>query len=189
MSYIVFDTEFTSWKGSMQNNWSKLGEHRELVQIGALKIQDGKIIEKLNIFIKPKINPVLSDYFIKLTGITNEHLDKYSQNIFVALDRFYEFSKNCIIYSYGNDYSIIEENLLLNSAPMKSKYFSLKWKEKFRDFKELLYDYDINSDKYTSGTIYKAFNLKLDNTHKVHNALDDAFSLYITSKYILEDNI
>ena len=85
MSYIVFDTEFTSWKGSMQNNWSKPGEHRELVQIGALKIQDGKIIEKLNLFIKPKINPVLSDYFIKLTGITNEHINKYGQNIFIAL--------------------------------------------------------------------------------------------------------
>ena len=63
MKYIVFDTEFTSWEGSMENNWSREGEHRELVQIGALKISDGKIIDKLDILVKPQINPILSDYF------------------------------------------------------------------------------------------------------------------------------
>lgn len=189
MTYIVFDTEFTAWEGSMERDWSRANEFRELVQIGALKIKDGKIIEKLDILIKPIKNPVLSKYFTDLTGITNKDIKKHGLDIHLALEKFYQFSKNCLLYSYGNDYSIIEENLMINFVPMKSKFFSFFWKSKFKDFKELLFDYDINPDNYTSGTIYKAFNLKISDQHKVHNALSDAYSLYITSKYILEDNI
>ena len=187
MKYIVFDTEFTSWEGSMENNWSREGEHRELVQIGALKISDGEIIDKLDILVKPQINPILSDYFQKLTLITNKDISEKGIHIYDALEKFYQFSKNFEIYSYGNDYSIILENLILNKAPIRSKFFSENWKNKFYDFKTLLYDYEIDPSKYTSGTIYKAFNIKMDSKHKVHNALRDAYSLYLSFEYILSD--
>ena len=67
MNYIVFDLEFTSWEGSMQRNWSGENEYKEIVQIAAIKVTDGKISDKLNILVKPNINPNLSDYFQKLT--------------------------------------------------------------------------------------------------------------------------
>ena len=186
MNYIVFDLEFTSWEGSMQRNWSGENEYKEIVQIAAIKVTDGKISDKLNILVKPNINPNLSDYFQKLTGIKNKHIKKSGIDIHIALEMFYNFSKNYTLYSYGNDYHIIHENLILNNVPRKSKFFSYVWQQKFKDFKDLLIDYDIDPSKYTSGTIYKAFNLKIKN-HNVHNALDDAYSLYVTSKYILED--
>jgi len=47
--YILFDTEFTAWKNSKKNNWSKSGEYRELIQIAAFKINNGKLVETLNI--------------------------------------------------------------------------------------------------------------------------------------------
>ena len=64
---VVFDLEFTSWKGSLQRNWSKNGEHREIVQIGAVMIDlesNFKIINQFNCLVKPTINPYLSDYFV-----------------------------------------------------------------------------------------------------------------------------
>ena len=45
MKYIVFDTEFTSLGRVWKIVEAREGEHRELVQIGALKISDGKIID------------------------------------------------------------------------------------------------------------------------------------------------
>jgi len=69
--FIIFDTEFTSWKGSQERNWSGKNEYMELVQIGALKVKKGdnrlEIVEIFSIFVKPKINPILSQYFINLT--------------------------------------------------------------------------------------------------------------------------
>jgi DNA polymerase III alpha subunit (gram-positive type) len=186
MKYIVFDTEYTSWKGSQERNWSNINEHRELVQIAALKIDNGEIIDKLDLYIKPNINTILSEYFTKLTGISNEDITEKGNHIIDALHLFLKFTNNYPIYSYGNDYIIIEENLLLNCIPLSSKLFSSEWKNNFIDFRELLYNYNINTDEYTSGTIYKAFNLEIDN-HMVHNAMHDTFSLYLVSKKIFDD--
>ena len=186
MKYIVFDTEFTSWDGSLERNWNNPNEHRELVQISALKIQNGEIIDKLNLYIKPNFNTVLSDYFIKLTGITNRDINTHGIHVIDALKKFYKFSENCTLYSYGNDYEIIEENLLLNYIPLSSELFSKKWKNNFKDFKELLINYDIDTNKYSSGTIYKAFDLIIENPY-VHNAEHDTYSLYLVCKKIFDN--
>ena len=34
--WIIIDTEYTSWKGSQERNWSNKYEYKELVQIGYL---------------------------------------------------------------------------------------------------------------------------------------------------------
>ncbi len=183
MRYIVFDTEFTSWEGSQENNWSKNGEYMELVQIGALKIEDGQIIDKFDVYIKPKINPILSDYFINLTGITNQKIEKEGIEFIEALERFYKFTQNLRLYSYGNDYGIIKENLKLNKISVNSKFYDLKWKAQFLDFCDLLKGSNIDPTKYSSGTIYQAFNFKLDN-HQVHNAFHDTYSLFLASTKI-----
>ena len=78
--FIIFDTEYTAWEGSQERNWSGVNEYMELVQIGALKVvktsRTIKIVKKFNIYIKPKKNPELSEYFINLTGITQNMVDK-----------------------------------------------------------------------------------------------------------------
>ena len=38
-TFIIFDTEFTAWEGSMERNWSGENEYRELVQISAFRIK------------------------------------------------------------------------------------------------------------------------------------------------------
>ena len=41
-TFIIFDTEFTAWEGSMQRGWSGQNEHREIVQISAIRIKKKK---------------------------------------------------------------------------------------------------------------------------------------------------
>jgi hypothetical protein len=70
--FILWDTEYTSWKGSQERNWKKtkksdITEYKELVMIGAIKVKKIgntlKIIDNKKIYIKPTYNPILSDYF------------------------------------------------------------------------------------------------------------------------------
>ena len=182
--YILFDTEFTAWKNSKKNNWSKSGEYRELIQIAAFKINNGKLVETLNIYIKPNINKKLSNFITKLTGITNNKLNKDGVTFKTAIKKFYDFSKYHTLYSYGNDYDVIKENLLLNNYDKKSKYMKRAWVNKFNDFKDILKkNSTIDPAKYTSGTIFKAFNIKMPKDHKIHNSFNDVNSMYNVCKY------
>ena len=130
---ILFDTEFTAWTGSQKRGWSLPNEHREIIQIAAFKIKDFKIVDTLNIYIKPTINKILSPYIIKLTKITNEKINKQGISFRKAINKFYDFCKYYPVYSYGNDWSVIKENIKLN------KIVDPKWenfKKKCLDFKE-----------------------------------------------------
>ena len=182
--YILFDTEYTSWEKSQKNNWSKPTEYREIIQIAAFKIKNGEIIDTLNIYVKPNINKKLSKYITKLTGITNHKINTEGISFKKAIAIFYDFSKYHTLYSYGNDYHVIKENLLLNDYDKKSKYMKRAWMNKFNDFKDILKkNSTIDPAKYTSGTIFKAFNIKMPKDHKIHNAFNDVNSMYNVCKY------
>ena len=75
---VVFDLEFTAWPGSIQSQWSRPGEFREVVQIGAVRLSPStlKPVDEFEMLIIPRLNPVLSDFFVQLTGITNEALTR-----------------------------------------------------------------------------------------------------------------
>ena len=69
----VFDLEFTAWECSMARHWLRPGEFKEVVQIGAVKLDaaTSKSWTSSMSWCGPRINPELSPYFEKLTGITN----------------------------------------------------------------------------------------------------------------------
>ena len=72
-----------------------------------------EIKNKLKILFIPKINSKLSNYFVNLTGITNQDIKNEGYTFIKGMDLFLNFTNNLPIYSYGNDYEIIEENLNL----------------------------------------------------------------------------
>lgn len=191
-NFILFDTEFTSWNKSIENNWSKVGEYRELVQIGAIKVKKVNNIlfteDRLSIYVKPTINEALSEYFINLTGITQETITNCGKSIDEALDIFYNFCKDdngysLPIFSYGNDYDIVLLNL--DKIPFsKNKIRYENWKGYFYDIREIFKKHT-NINNYTSGTIYKAFNIKIDKAN-VHNALWDCHSMYLALEYLIK---
>ena len=188
--FILFDTEFTAWNGSQLRNWSLYWEHKELISISALKIKQTKnkleIIDKFTCYIQPRINKQLSNYIIDLTGITQQKIDIQGVDFKIAIKKFYKFSENLQLYSYGNDYKIIQENLDLYKIPPDSKY--RLWINSFFDICPIFQCYGINTSKYTSGTIYKHFDLKTLNKIKIHNSEWDTYSLYITLQYVLYKN-
>jgi len=60
----------------------------EIIEIGAIKVENGQVVDTMDIFVKPK-TPV--SYFItNLTGITNEML-KSGYDIEEGMKKFIEF--------------------------------------------------------------------------------------------------
>lgn len=70
MNYIIFDLESTCWK-------ERSGQTREIIEIGALKIDSDLNIEsEFSAFIKPMVNPRLSVFCTELTSITQNDIDE-----------------------------------------------------------------------------------------------------------------
>lgn len=116
---ILFDTEFTAWRGSMARGWKGPGEHQEIVQIGAVRLdaQELKELAAFQVLIRPVINPVLSSYFVGLTRITNERLDDEGVSFEEGLARFAGFAGTNPCFSYGRDDLVIARNAALLGRP------------------------------------------------------------------------
>lgn len=185
INFILFDIEYTAWEGSQQRNWSYDNEYKEIICISALKINNTnnklEIIDKFNYYVKPKLNPILSNYIINLTGITQTIIDTEAYDFDIALEDFYIFCENYNIYSYGNDYTEIKINLELNNITKSSKYYI--WESQFYDIKPIFNIYNIDTSIYTSGSVYKSVGLKPNNV-KIHDAMWDTYSLFITLNFL-----
>lgn len=111
---VVYDLEFTAWDGSMARRWLGPGEYKEIVQIGAVKVAaDFSPIETLNLLIRPSVNPHLSPYLEKLTGITNAALAENGIAFAPAYCQFAAFAAGLPIISFGRDDLVIKDNLRL----------------------------------------------------------------------------
>jgi 3'-5' exoribonuclease 1 len=92
MNYIILDLEATCWKqkGKFQS---------EIIEIGALCINENKeILDEYCSFVKPIINPILSEFCTKLTTIEQQDIDVASEYPKV-LSNFQDW-----ILSYGANY-------------------------------------------------------------------------------------
>ncbi len=116
---VIFDTEFTAWRGSMERGWTGPGEYKEVVQIGAVRIDATTLKENasFSVLIKPLKNPILSDYLIDLTRITNERLASEGVDLATGIGEFLTFACDRSLHSYGRDDLIIAENAALLGRP------------------------------------------------------------------------
>ena len=120
---VVWDTEFTAWPGSQERSWTGPGEHRELVQIGAVALDATAGFAEIATFeriVRPKINPRLSQYFIDLTGITPQRVDGEGVPFPRALDDFAAFAKRWIgqVGAFGRDDVVLSENCALHGIAL-----------------------------------------------------------------------
>lgn len=94
MNYIILDLEATCWE-------SKAKGPNEIIEIGAVCVSAQKeILGEYCSFVRPSVHPVLSDFCIKLTSITQSDVDKapwFSE----AQHKFLEW-----VLSFGNDYML-----------------------------------------------------------------------------------
>jgi len=111
----VFDLEFTAWEGSMANRWSRPGEFTELVQIGAVRVDARSFAAEaeLDLLVRPRLNPVLSDYFVTLTGITNDAVAAHGVDFANAYRSFLAFADGCATLAFGAYNLIFADNIRL----------------------------------------------------------------------------
>ncbi len=112
---VIFDLEFTAWEGSMESRWTRRGEHTEVVQIGAVKLDAESLneVECFDMLIRPRVNPVLSDYLVELTGITNESVARRGVDFVTAYRAFLDFAGDAHAFAHGRDDLILLSNLTL----------------------------------------------------------------------------
>jgi len=195
MNIVIFDTEYTSWEGCQKFGWHG-NQKKEVVQISAVKINPKlDIIDNFCVYIQPKINPILSDYFEKLTGITNKLIEKEGIDFEKAYNKFIHFAGDCVCWSHGwgspleneSDGEIINDNLkLLNLSPKNIKYRNIA-----AFFADMYKKYNIDIKSQASGTIATLLGRE-DNLHNLgisqHNAIYDVLSIVEGVRYFASDS-
>ena len=197
MSFIIFDTEYTTWPGCQENGW-KENQKKEIVQIAAIKVSDQlDVIGKFNALCKPIINPILSDYFIQLTHITNETVQKYAKSFSSVYQKFESFVGDNICYSHawGADYlneadgKIVKENIILNKIPFSDK---ITYRNIAPIFAQLYKDNNIKIQNQCSGQIAKLLGIEKNMEHlklDTHNAFYDTYSILEGLKFFFPKSI
>lgn len=112
---VIFDLEFTAWEGSLLLGWTRAGEFREVVQIGAVKLDPASLkqVDEFEILILPRLNPVLSEFFTALTGISNEDVARRGVDFITGYRAFLDFAAGAPLWAHGRDDLVLTGNLRL----------------------------------------------------------------------------
>jgi len=167
----IFDLEYTAWECSMARAWLAPGEFREVVQIGALKLDADSFAAKaeFEVLIRPRFNPRLSPYFENLTGISNQQVIDQGVDFRTAYERFLTFVGEGPVAAFGRDEIVLEENLRLygirNARPLPLFY----------DLRGWFADQGVDPRGRHSCEIGPALGVPFSG--RIHNALDDVKSL------------
>lgn len=149
--YVVFDLETTGF--SPVNN--------RIIEIGAVKIQDGRITDRFSTFVNPK-QPI--PYKIQqLTSIRDEDVMD-APEIEEILPQFLEFSKGCVMVAHNAsfDMSFIKEN---------AKRMNLEREDTVVDTVGIARILLTHQAKHTLDACAKTLGISLENHHR---AVDDA---------------
>jgi inhibitor of KinA sporulation pathway (predicted exonuclease) len=127
----IFDLEYTAWECSMARHWLMPGEFKEVVQIGAVKLDADSfaVLGEFEILVRPRINPLLSPYFEKLTGITSARIARQGTDFALAYGRFVKFAGEGPIAAFGRDERVLEHNVRLYGmagAPALPVFYDLR---------------------------------------------------------------
>jgi DNA polymerase-3 subunit alpha (Gram-positive type) len=157
--YTVFDIETTGLSY----------EKDEIIEIGAVRIKDGKVTDTFDVFVKAKSK--ISDFTTKLTSITQEMVDS-GLELGEALKKFDNFAKDSVLVAHNAEFDC--SFMKINFAKVGMK-FDYTYADTLPLAKAL-----IKIKKYKLDYIVNYFNL--GNFHH-HRAVDDAT---VTGKVFLE---
>lgn len=98
MIYVIVDLEATCWEGRESNK-------NETIEIGAVLVNEKKqIISEFEQFVKPLMNPILSDFCKQLTSISQEQVDKapyFYEAVANFKDWINSYDKQFLLCSWG----------------------------------------------------------------------------------------
>lgn len=151
--YVVFDIETTGFSAIKD----------KIIEIGAVKVVNGKIIDKFSTFVNPE-RPIPFE-ITKLTSITDDMVMEYP-NIEVILPQFLEFAKDAVLVAHNASFDVgfIEQNCRYQD--IEPKFISVDTVALARVLLPTLSKYKLN-------IVAKALGISLENHHR---AVDDARS-------------
>jgi len=170
---VLYDLEFTAWEGSMATGWLRPGEFREVVQIGAVRIdvQTLAIVAEFNVLVRPRINKQLSGYLQSLTGITNAMVAERGVDFGDAYEAFVAFAGQGPIVSFGRDDRVLRYNIALygigDARPLPEHRNIVPW----------LNANGVSTKGLHACDVARACGAKFDG--REHDALEDARSLAV----------
>jgi len=183
---IIFDLECTTWEDAPARGWSGEDEYREIIQIGALKVDwpSGKIIDSLNVLVKPLLNPQLSEFVQQLTGIAQQAIDQEGIEFPLALEKFLGLCGSNKTYSYGPDALIIAENVALTKCHPGTLY-TMDMPE-FINIGPIIHRADPTAleQRVNSGRLWQHYNLPKPVGVGEHDALFDCYSILAALKFL-----
>jgi len=162
---VVFDFETTGLEYSKN----------EIIEIGAVKMKNGEIVETFTCFVKPKGE--ISEEITKLTGITNEMV-KDAYTIDKIIPDFYKFCYGCVIIAYNIDF----DYKFLNFQATKLGY---KFTNRQVDAMYLARLNVVGAKNFKLGSICAKLGVSLEGAHR---AINDTIATAEVVK-LISDNV
>ena len=163
--FVIFDIETTGFSST----------NDKIIEIGAVKMKRGLVIDKFSEFINPEIKIPMK--IVELTGISDKMVSN-AETIEKVLPRFLEFIKNTTVVAHNAKFDVGFitkkcEQLNLSLESNFSFIDTLEWaKILVKDIK-----------RYSLDALTKKFNIVLENHHR---AIDDAQATAEVFKVLLK---
>ena len=150
-SFVVFDLETTGFSP----------EKNKIIEIGAVKVVDGKITDRYSTFVNPK-EPI--PYKIENLTNINDSMVENAREIHEILPEFLEFCEGCVMVAHnaGFDMSFIKQNCI--NMNLEREFTVVDTVGLARMLLPAL-------NKHTLDAVAKALGVSLENHHR---AVDDA---------------
>lgn len=178
MIFIIYDLEATCWMGRPPRGIN------EIIEIGAVKVnQYGETLGSFERFIRPFVNPILSDFCSKLTSIQQNNVDSaqfYPRVIEEFKDWIFEDDQDYLLCSWGS----FDKQFLLNDCNLHK--LETDWVEgHYTDLKGQYSDIKgLDKDKGLKAVV-KVEGFEFTGVH--HRAISDAENLAkVFIKYVDE---
>lgn len=150
--FVVFDVETTGFDK----------DYNEIIEIGAVKVVEGKIVEQFQTFICPENE--IPKHITDLTTITNDMV-KDAPFIKDAITDFYKFCENCTLVGYNVEFDI---GFIKSAGAKANLLFDNKSSDAMELAKSKLY-----LPRYKLINVVEALNITLNNAHR---AIADAIA-------------
>ena len=150
-AFVVFDIETTGLKA----------EHADIIEIGAVKIVDGRIVDRFQTFVNDGV--VIPSNITALTGITNDML-RGAPPLRQVLNSFKRFCEGCCLVAHNARFDV---GFIHHHSEKYGVAFSEPYADTLMLARYLLHDLP----NHKLDTLCEHFGVRLENHHR---AIDDA---------------
>ena len=160
-TYVVFDIETTGL----------YVDHHEIIEIGAVKVKNGMIIERFDEFVKPR-NPI-STFIAEFTKITNAMVSN-APSIEEVLPRFVKFIEGCVLVAHNATFDTDFIYELMKQQKLFTKPYPCI---DTLQLTHVLFPTELK--KYRLEAVAKYFKIEVDTFHRAEADTDTTCSVFL----------